>query len=115
LGRHQACRHLVHNKIQKKKKMAMTRLCCHLLRFKQKQKNERREKNRRKEKKNHRKENKNVEKGRSLPFSIFCIWDEALLLPSSLHIPARLSSPPSSSLVSHVFLKLCATQAQELS
>jgi hypothetical protein len=66
-------------------------------------------------KKNHR-EKKNAEKGRSLPFfSRFYIWDEALLLLSLLHIPSTLSSPPSSSLVSHVSSKLCATQAWELS
>ncbi len=62
------------------------------------------------------KKKKNVEKGGSLPFfSCFCIWDEALLLLSPLHIPSTLSSPPSLSLVSHVFSKLCATRAQELS
>jgi hypothetical protein len=59
-------------------------------------------------KKNHR-EKKNAEKGGSLPFFFhFYISDEALLLLSPLHIP-------SSSLVSHVSSKLCATQAQELS
>jgi len=52
-------------------------------------------------KKNHREEKKNAEKGGSLLiFSRFCIWDEALLLLSTLHIPSTLSSPPSSSLVS---------------
>ncbi len=46
---------------------------------------------------------------------LFCIWDEALFLPSSpLHAPSTLSSPPSSSLVSHVSSKLCATQVWEL-
>ncbi len=55
---------------------------------------------------------KNAEKGgRLLFFSCFCIWDEALFLLSPLHIPSMLSSSPSSSLVSHVSLKLCATQA----
>jgi hypothetical protein len=59
---------------------------------------------------------KSAEKGGSLPFfSRFCIWDEALLLFSPFHIPSTLSSPPSSSLVSHVSLKLCVIQAQELS
>jgi hypothetical protein len=74
------------------------------------------------EKKEKHKENKtiekkkNVEKGRSLPFFFrFYIWDEALVLLSPLHIPSTLSSPPSSSLVSHISLKLYATQAQELS
>jgi len=68
------------------------------------------------QKKNPIERKKNVEKGGRLPFlSCFCIWDEALLLLSPLHIPSTLSSPPSSSLVSHVSLKLCATQAQELS
>ncbi len=67
-------------------------------------------------KKKNRREEKNVEKGGSLPFfSRFCIWDEAFLLLSLLHIPSTLSSPPSSSLVSHVSSKFCATQAQELS
>jgi hypothetical protein len=69
-----------------------------------------------KEKKNHHKEEKNVKKGRSLPFfSRFCIWDEALLLLSPLHIPSTLNFPPSWSLVFHISSKLCATQAQELS
>jgi len=55
----------------------------------------------------------NVEKGGSLTFfSCFCIWDEALLLLSPLHIPSMLSTPPSSSLVSHISSKLCATQAR---
>jgi hypothetical protein len=59
---------------------------------------------------------KNVEKGESLPFfSRLCICNEALLLLSPLHIPSTLSSPPSSSLMSHISLKLCATQAWELS
>ncbi len=59
---------------------------------------------------------KNAKKGEILPFfSRFCIWDEVLVLPSPLHIPSMLSSPPFSSLVSHVSLKLCVTQAQELS
>jgi hypothetical protein len=58
------------------------------------------------------KKKKNVEKGRSLPFfSRFCIWDQALLLLSPLHIHSTLNSPLSSSLVSHVSSKLCATQA----
>jgi hypothetical protein len=66
-------------------------------------------------KKNHREE-KNAEKGGSSPFfSHFCIWDEALLLFSPLHVPSTLSSPPSSSLVCHVSSKLYATQAWELS
>jgi len=68
-----------------------------------------------KEKKNHRGK-KNVEKGRSLPFfSRFYIWDEVLLLSSPFHVPSILSSTPSSSFVSHVFLKLCASQARVLS
>jgi hypothetical protein len=46
---------------------------------------------------------KNAKKGRNLPFFFhFCIWDEVLLLLSPLHIPSKLSSPPSSSLVFHV-------------
>ncbi len=58
---------------------------------------------------------KNSKKGGSLPFfSHFCIWDKALFLLSPFHIPSTLSSPPSSSLVSHVFSKLCASQAREL-
>jgi hypothetical protein len=65
---------------------------------------------------NRKEEKKNVEKGGSLPFfSRFCIWDEAFFLPFPLHVPSMLNSPPSSSLVSHVSLKLCATQAHELS
>jgi len=68
-----------------------------------------------KEKKNHREE-KNAKNGRSLPFfSRFYIWDEALLLLFPFHIPSTLSSPPSSSLVSHVSLKLCVIQDRELS
>ncbi len=67
-------------------------------------------------KKKPQKRKKNAEKGGSLPFFFhFCIWDEALLLLSPLHIPSMLSSPPSSSLMSHVSSKLCATQARELS
>jgi len=63
------------------------------------------------EKKKKHKEKKNVVKGGSLPFfSCFCIWDEAFLLLSPLHIPSTLSSPPSSNLVSHVSSKFCATQ-----
>ncbi len=38
-----------------------------------------------------------------------------LLLPFPLHLLSTLSSPPSSSLVSHVSSKLYATQARELS
>jgi len=58
----------------------------------------------------------NVKKGGILAFfSRFCIWDEALLLLSPLHIPSMLSTAPSSSLVSHISSKLCATQARELS
>jgi hypothetical protein len=61
-------------------------------------------------------ERKNAKKGESLPFFFhFYIWDDALLLLSSLHIPSTLSFPPSSSLVSHISSKLCATQARELS
>jgi len=57
---------------------------------------------------------KNAKKGGSLPFfSRFYIWDEVLLLPSPLHVPSTLSSPPSSNLVSRVFSKICATQAWE--
>jgi hypothetical protein len=37
-----------------------------------------------------------------------------LLFLSPLHIPSTLSFVPSSSLVSHVASKLCATQAQQL-
>jgi len=70
------------------------------------QANEKKEKH--KEKKNHREEKKCKEEKRgSLPF----IWDETLLLLSPFHIPSTLSSPPSSSLVSHVSSKFCATQA----
>jgi hypothetical protein len=59
---------------------------------------------------------KNAEKGKSLHFfHHFYIWDEALLLSFPLHIPSTLNSPPSSSLVSHVSLKLCVIQAHELS
>jgi hypothetical protein len=36
-------------------------------------------------------------------------------LHSSLHVPWMLSSPPSSSLMSRISSKLCATQARELS
>jgi hypothetical protein len=69
---------------------------------------------RRKEKKNTKKKKtiekekkENVERGGRLPFfSRFRDWDEMLLLPSPLHIPSTLSSPPSSSLVSCVSLKL---------
>jgi preprotein translocase subunit YajC len=58
---------------------------------------------------------KNAEKGGNLPFfSCFYIWDETFLLLFPLHIPSTLSFPPSSSLVSHVSLKRCATQAHEL-
>jgi hypothetical protein len=35
-------------------------------------------------------------------------------LLSPLRIPSTLNSPPSSRLVSHVSLKLCATQAREM-
>jgi hypothetical protein len=66
-----------------------------------------------KKKKTYRK--KNATNGRGLPFfSCFCIWDEMFFLPSPFHVLSTLSSPPSSSLASHVSLKLCATQAQEL-
>jgi hypothetical protein len=55
---------------------------------------------------------KNAKKRGKLPFfSYFCIWDEAFLSLFPLHIPSMLSSPPSLSFVSHVFLKLCVTQA----
>jgi hypothetical protein len=76
----------------------------HLLLLKQKKREH-------KENKNHRKLKK-TEKGKSLLF-FFCfyIWDEAFLLPSSLHIHSTLSSPPSSSLVFHVSSKLYAIQA----
>ncbi len=74
---------------------------------------------RRKERKTQRKKiiekKKNAKKGRSLPiFFRFCIWDEVVLLLSPLHIPSKLSSPPSSSLVFHISSKLCATQPWEL-
>ncbi len=53
---------------------------------------------------------KNAKKEVSLPFfSRFYIWDEVLLLPSPLHVPSKLSSSHSSSLVSFrcsVLLKL---------
>ncbi len=66
-------------------------------------------------KKNHRKK-MNAKKGESLPFFFcFCIWDKSLLLFSPFHIPSTLSFPPSSSLVSHISSKLCATRAWELS
>jgi hypothetical protein len=43
---------------------------------------------------------KNAKKGGSVPFFFrLCIWDEALLLPSPLHIPSPLSFPPSSLLL----------------
>jgi hypothetical protein len=65
----------------------------------------------RKKKNKHRKE-KNAENGRNLPFfSRFCIWDEVFFLSFPFHVPSMLSFPPSSSLVSHVSLKLYATQA----
>jgi hypothetical protein len=48
----------------------------------------------------------NAKKGGSFPFfSCFYVWDEALLLPSPLHVPSTLSSPPSSSLVSCISSK----------
>jgi hypothetical protein len=73
-------------------------------------------KNYKEEKKKNHREKKNAKKGGSLSFfSCFCIWDEVLFLPSPLHFPSTLSSPPSSSLVSHVSLKLCVIQARELS
>jgi hypothetical protein len=105
---------LLKHKKKKKKKKAMSCLCHHLLRFKQKQKTERRRREKKK-KKNHRGK-KNAKKGESLPFfSCFCIWDEIPLLPSPLHVPSMLNSPPSLSLVSHVSWKFSVTQAQELS
>ncbi len=74
----------------------------------------RRKKKKHKEKKSY-KRKKNVEKEGSLPFfSHFYIWDEALLLFSSLRIFSKLNSPPSSSLVSHISSKLCATQPLEM-
>jgi hypothetical protein len=73
------------------------------------------------EKKEKHKEKKTITKyiyakrGRSLSFfSCFYIWDEALLFLSPFHIPSTLSSPPCSSLMSHVSSKLYAIQAQEL-
>jgi hypothetical protein len=61
------------------------------------------------------KRKKNAKKGKSLPFFFsFYIWDEAFLLLSPLHILSTFNYPPSSSLVSHVSSKLCATQAREL-
>jgi hypothetical protein len=66
------------------------------------------------ENKKHREE-KNCREGRELTFFRFYIRDEALLLPSPFHIPSKLSSSPSSSLVSHISSKLCGTEAQELS
>ncbi len=51
------------------------------------------------------KEEKNAKKGVNLPF----LWDEALFLPSPLHVPSTLNSPLSSSLVFHVSSKLYAT------
>ncbi len=77
----------------------------HLLLFKHKTQ-------RKTQRKKYHKKEKNVEKGRSLPFLFrFCIWEEAFLLLSPLHILWMLSSPPSSSLVftspwSFVLLKL---------
>jgi len=48
------------------------------------------------ESQNH-KEEKKCKERRELTFLLcFYIWDEALLLPSPLHIPSTLSSPPSS-------------------
>ncbi len=73
------------------------------------------EKKKTKVKKNRRKFFK-CREGRELNFFYhFCIWDEALFLPFPLHVPSTLNSPPSLSLVFHVSLKLCATQARELS
>jgi hypothetical protein len=58
-----------------------------------------------KKEKKHRK-NKNAKKKKSLPFfSRFYIWDEVLLLPFPLHVRSTLSSPLSSSLVSHISSK----------
>jgi hypothetical protein len=45
-------------------------------------------------------------KERNLPFFFhFYVWDEVILLPSPLHIPLMLSSPPSSSFLSCVSSK----------
>jgi hypothetical protein len=55
-----------------------------------------------KKRKKHR-EKKYARKGGKLPFfSHFHIWDEMFFLPSPLHVPSTLNSPPSSSLVSHI-------------
>jgi hypothetical protein len=69
------------------------------------------------QRKNNHREEKNAKKGESLPFFFqSCIWDATFFLLFPLHIPSMLSSPPSSSsLVSHIALKLCVTQAWELS
>jgi hypothetical protein len=51
-------------------------------------------------------EKTNAKKGGSSPFfPCFYVCDEALLLPSPLHVPSTLSSPPSSSLASWVSSK----------
>jgi len=104
-------------KNRRRKKKATACLRHHLLHFKMKQEDDGVFffSSRRKEKKTKRGK-KNAEKGGILPFfSHFCIWDEVCLFPFPLHVPSTLSSPPSSSLVSRVSLKLCVTQAQELS
>jgi hypothetical protein len=57
---------------------------------------------------------KSEEKGGSLPFfSRFCIWDEALLQLSPLHIPSTLSPPPSFNIEPSTFLKPCVSRLLE--
>ncbi len=57
------------------------------------------------------KKKKCKKRGRNLHFFFhFCIWGETFLLLSPFHIPSTLSSPPTSSLVSHISSKLYATQ-----
>jgi hypothetical protein len=62
-------------------------------------------------------ENKKICKERgSLPFfSCLYVWDEVLLLSSPVNVTSMLNSPLFSSPMSCISLKLCATQAWELS
>jgi hypothetical protein len=104
----------------KRKKEATTFLCRHLLpsnkNLKMKEKDgvfffssTQKKKKKPQRKKNH-KEEKKCREGKEFTFLLLLyIWDKAFLLPSPLHIPLTLSSPPSPSLVSHVSSKLYAT------
>jgi hypothetical protein len=73
-----------------------------------------------KKKKKKNTEKKKCKEGKGLSFLFrFYIWDEALLLPSPLHIPSTLSSSCSLNIELSTFLKpcvlkLCAIQAREL-